>query len=95
MTMTRENGVLLLVSAFIGAFGAALLSAGVGLNFVTVATITIFVIYALRVAPRKDVMFGLIGIVIGIVLQVVTPIKVPVDSQLLAIVGMLLLSLQA
>lgn len=93
--MTRENGVLLLVSAFIGAFGAALLSAGVGLNFVTVGAIATFVIFALRVAPRKDVMYGIIGIVIGILLQILTPVKTPVDSQLLVFVGMLLLSLEA
>ena len=56
MTMTREKWCSITGECLYWGFGAALLSAGVGLNFVTVATITIFVIYALRVAPvRCDV----------------------------------------
>ena len=63
--MTRESGILLLVSAFIGAFGAALLSAGVGLNFATIAVIAILIIYILKTSPRKDIVYGIVGLIIG------------------------------
>ena len=87
MKLTRENAILLFVSAFIGAFGAALLSAGVGLNFATFATIGIIVVYVLVHGPkdtdRYNFIFGLIGIVIGVIIQLATPAKAPVDNQLL------------
>lgn len=92
--MTRENGILLLVSAFIGAFGAALLSAGVGLNFATIAVVAIIIIYALKVAQRADVIYGIVGLVVGVLLQVLTPVKLPVDSVSLLVGFMLLSTLQ-
>ena len=82
MTMTRENGILLLVSAFVGAFGAALLSAGVGLNFGTFALVVVAGLYILQLSKhtQKDLIFGVIGIVIGVVIQLATPAKAPADS---------------
>lgn len=91
--MTRENGILLLLSAFIGAFGAALLSAGVGLNFATVAIVGIIFVYVLQVSKRADIVFGLVGIVIGVLIQLLTPAKAPIDGQLLLAGLALLLSL--
>ena len=92
--MTRESGILLLVSAFIGAFGAALLSAGVGLNFATIAVIAILIIYILKTSPRKDIVYGIVGLIIGVLLQVLTPIKMPIDNQAVLTGFMLLSTLQ-
>jgi hypothetical protein len=71
------------VSAFIGAFGAALLSAGVGLNFGTVALVGVVCLYVLQLSKRKDIVFGLIGIIIGVLIQIATPAKAPSDNLVL------------
>lgn len=95
MKMTRESGILLLVSAFIGAFGAALLSAGVGLNFATVALVGIIFLYILEHGQDANIVWGLVGIVIGVLIQLVSPAKAPGDSQVLLAGLCVILTLKA
>jgi hypothetical protein len=71
--MTRADAITLTKALFVGLLLGSLIAGGLGVNIILAAILIAIALFILIVAPRADVVYALVGVVIGVVIAFLVP----------------------